>query len=370
MGVKQVHHPGKLLLGIFSPAILHRADKLAHREGAIDQASFDGNGKGVIIHGGVEFRALKITGSLSPDLGGGIGVGVDGFHQLIPLLPKTVPDLFGHIQSPAVDPVGRVAVAVGIHPAAGDGKNICFHFRVQVFASLFVRHLCKLRQTFDTVPTGPIELLAILGTRIGPGKDGVPVLVFRFLLLFPDIGKGKKSRGGVVKDSVNDHPHSLFAGFFHQLQKLFIGSRPSPAGGVGGRVFEQLQIGSRIRTKEGIHVVKNQGIVFVQGWGGEDRIEIQGGDPQVFQVVQLVDDSLEIPAVPAVGVGSVDITGQIPLPVRQGVPLLGPGDHAPSGTDLVRNPAVVSRGVVLWVSVMKSFRENLVPDRLLGPVWV
>jgi len=297
-------------------------------------------------------------------------VRVDRFHQLIPFLPKAVPDLFGDIQPPTVDAVGRIPIAIRVHPAPGDGENVGLDLGVQGSPALFIRHLGKFRQAFVAIPTGPVELLALLGARVVPGEDRVPILVFGLFLFLPDVGKGKKPRRRVVEHPVDDHPHAARMGLLEELEKQLVGGRPSPGGRIGGGIFEEFHVGGGIGTEKRIHVVKHEGIVFVHGGRGKDRIEIEGGHTEILEVIELVDHTLKIAAVAAVVHATIKIGSEIPFPLVHRVPLLGPSGGPPFGSDLIRHPGVFRGGVVLRIPVAEALREDLIPDRLLRPIGI
>ena len=78
---------------------------------------------------------------------------------------------------------------------------------------------------------------------------------------------------GMVEHAVEDHAH------------------PRPLGVVAQA--EQRRVAAKLRIDAPIIL----GVVFMHAGGGEDRVQIQGGDAELLQVRQFFADAVEIPAV-------------------------------------------------------------------------
>ena len=105
-------------------------------------------------------------------------------------------------------------------------------------------------------------------------------------------------------------------------------------------------------AKVRVNVVVILGIVFVIGWRNKDRIEIDDLHAEVFEIIELVHDPLQIAAVVLPGV-------------------IGRGRTVPV-LDLQHLAAVVSvlagQHIVVRVTVAKTVREDLIHHCAVGPV--
>ena len=77
---------------------------------------------------------------------------------------------------------------------------------------------------------------------------------------------------------------------------------------------------------------------------------------------------MEIATVAAVMEAAVDIRSQIPFSIIHGVPLFGPRGDPPFGADMIRHATIFGGRVILGIAIAKSFRKDLIPDGMLGPV--
>src|SRR5262249_44246099 len=87
----------------------------------------------------------------------------------------------------------------------------------------------------------------------------------------------------------------------------------------------------------------------------EDRVQIEGVNAEVFEVIELLLDALEVTAVEA-GI-------HVPLVKR----LAGPGFEI-RGSEPVATPRARRRGIVAGVTVAKALGEDLVPDGVASPL--
>jgi len=114
--------------------------------------------------------------------------------------------------------------------------------------------------------------------------------------------------------------------------------------------------------------MKDEGVIFMEGRGGKDRVEVQGSDSEVLEVIELVDHTLKIAPVAPVVQAAVDVRSQIAFPTLHGVPFFRPRRDPPFGSDMIRYPTIFGGRVVLGISVAEPLRKDLVPDGLLCPV--
>ncbi len=173
-----------------------------------------------VIHHGIENIAFQPEASvehfvvlpvLPPDLANQISLRVNPTYELSKVTPEGFFDHFGDIQAPTVYAVGRVAVAVGIHPAPHGAENIfawSAHNPVFVFA--------KLGKLFDTVPTFVVKFVFRCGGII-PTFDAEPGCKLRILLVLLDVLKGPKIQADMIKYTVYDDLYSATVAFLNQL---------------------------------------------------------------------------------------------------------------------------------------------------------
>ena len=214
-------------------------------------------------------------------------------HQRIPLPPEIRRHHPRDIQAPTVDTPRHVAIRR--HPAARDVHDVFLHPRHQV-AFAILPDLRELRHLHDSVPARVAEFI-LRCFRIVPRPHHEPIAVGRPLLLLANIPEGEKLRAHVVEDAVHDDAHPALPRLLHQLEEQQIPRRPLPRGRILRFLRDQSQIPRRIRTEPRIDVMKTGRVVFVVGTGEKHRVQIQRVDPEILQVVELVDDALQVPAV-------------------------------------------------------------------------
>ena len=197
--------------------------------------------------------------------------------------------------------------------------------------------------------------------------DVEPRGISRGLLFFPQIGKGKKFSRAVIKNSIDDDAESSAVGLLDEFEKLLVGRTPFPAFRIGCFPCGEGDIGCRIGTKVGIRVVKGAGVVLVQGGRFENGIQIEGGNSELFEVVEPIYDALKIASVAAGTVGGVDVRTDLLFPIFKSVPVLSPRHDFPFRFGFVGNPGVFGGGIILGITVPEPLGKDLIPDRFLGP---
>ena len=70
------------------------------------------------------------------------------------------------------------------------------------------------------------------------------------------------------------------------------------------RLLEQF-VECRLPAQQGVDAEKIKGMVTVVGSGGKNRIQIEGGDAQIFEIIQLFCDAVQVAALEAVHGGRV-----------------------------------------------------------------
>ena len=227
---------------------------------------------------------------------------------------ELVRQLVGHVQPPRVRP--------GPEPAADDGV-LALHDEVDIPRVVLVHR----RQGVDAPPAlvahrplpegvpGDIGALPALG---GP-QGGVRVVGVEVAAVV----------AGVVEHAVQHHPDP-------------------PLPGLGAQAAEVA-----LRAQHGVDLVVVPGVVAVVAVGLEDGAEVEGGDPQALEVVQLLLDARQISA------EKVAVADLAPL-VRQVVHQLLPV--------LVYGPVPQHTGGVRHAGAAEPVREDLIGHPPAEPV--
>ena len=191
--------------------------------------------------------------------------GLGLLHGGADLLQKPVRQLVRHVQPPAG--------GSGPQPPADDGV-LAFNDKVHVGGG----RLLHCRQGVDAPP-------GVVGVR--PVVEAVPAVPGRVLTLggaqggIPAVGVEVDALGaGVVEHTVQDHPHA-------PLRRL------------GAELPEVL-----LRAQHGVDLRIVRRVVAVVGGGLKDGAQVQGGDAQGLQIVQLGRDARQGAAEESPGCGS------------------------------------------------------------------
>jgi len=327
---------------------------------------FDAGEGEIVVHHCVELVPFQVgLEHLNPvdDLRSEIGLGIDRLDMGAPGSPEGVGDTKSDIEPPAVDAVGRIAVPVRIHPAPRGGKNVLARTRDDA-----VLILAQLRQLGDIGPARITEG-GVTG-RFCPRGDGEPVAVGRGLAMGDEILKGEAVDAHVIKDPVEDDAHAAAVHLADELEHQPVGRSPLPGSGIDGVLAgDDGPVPGGIGPEVGIDVVIGGAVVFVQRGGGENRIEVEGGDAQFLQIVQFFNDAGEVAAVaPPLDI-EPDVAAGGLFPGLEFVPVGAPGRDPPGRGEIMRPGAadILQGRIVGGVAVAKTLGEDLVPDRLARP---
>ena len=154
--------------------------------------------------------------------------------------------------------------------------------------------LFEFRQRLHAEPA--LELKFVFRSlRIVKRDDVVPVSESALGLIFHEILPCPKRVAGVVPRIVDDHPHVAAVHLADQFQEQLVRRRPLPRGGVD-RVLgvDDRGVAGWIRAKRPVDVPVVAGIVFVQRRRVVERIEINGVDAEILQVVEFVEHPLQV----------------------------------------------------------------------------
>src|SRR5688572_24164948 len=111
------------------------------------------------------------------------------------------------------------------------------------------------------------------------GIEVKPVSVRRAVAAFQHMVKLPETARTVVENTIQDNAHIPFVCLLEQFVERLL-----PA-------------------EQGVDSVKIKGMVAVVSSGGKDRIQIQRGDAQILQIVQLFGDPIQVAALKAVHSG-------------------------------------------------------------------
>ena len=130
----------------------------------------------------------------------------------------------------------------------------------------------------------------------------------------------------MVENPIDDDAHLPAVGFADEFQEQPVGCTPAPSGRIGG-IFggEQSGIAGGIRTEMTVDMMVSRRAIFVERRGVEDRIEVQGIDAQIFQVIESVENALKVASVAAELGVVVEVFSAGLLPRLECVPVGSPG---------------------------------------------
>ena len=109
-------------------------------------------------------------------------------------------------------------------------------------------------------------------------------------------------------------------------------------------------------------------VVLVQRMGIEQRIKIDGVNPETAEVIQLVEHALQVAAVASIKHAvPIKVGTHLLLPVVARIPVRRPGRDAPGRPRADGRLQGIARRIVLGITVAKAVRKNLVKDSLGRP---
>ena len=276
-----------------------------------------------IVHQPVVGAAIEQVRAFVPDLGEDVRISIHGPHPAAKLLPEArCLDLGGDVEPPTIGSEAR--------PVLGGLEEVLAHLGV-VRVELGERRevppgaIAQRRQRLPTcgMRQGPISLERLrarffgVGPQLAPrgepiGVEDEPIDVRRRCAVLHDVVERPQSAAGVVEDAIQDQPHAALVYRVDQLAQRFVAAQ------------------------QRIHPPVVVGVVPMIRGRGEDRVQADGVDPQVDQVVEMLGDPQQVAALEAV-------------PRRRIVPRLQ------------------VTGLVYARAPRESVREDLVDDRVSYP---
>ncbi len=212
----------------------------------------------LVVHHRVELVPLEPALGLPGDLANQVCFGVGGLHHLAELLPEgVVVDLERDVQPPAVDPL--------VDPVASD-----LHDKT---ADLGVAGV-ELGQGRQVVPA-VIRGVACVGAQ-GKVPHIPPVHIWGSGAQFQQVVELEETAAGVVEDTIQHDAH------------------PPPVGLI------QQGVERPVSAQDGIDPVIVVGVIAVVGGGLEDGVKVDGGEPEVLEIVEALGYAEQVAAFEAI----------------------------------------------------------------------
>ena len=178
----------------------------------------------------------------------------------------------------------------------------------------------------------------------------VPVPVFRLPPLLPHVNECEERVAGVVEGQVDYNSNAPAVAIGNESGKLLIGAQA------------------------GIDLHKGRGVIPVIALGLEDGVEVDYGNSQILQIVQVLAYTCDIPAIEGIPIGfAVGLEGTLLEPGNI-IPVVDQMEILAVGLSRGRkfgDPVVVPFGeirIVGPVTVGEALREYLVYYPLLDPI--
>ena len=167
----------------------------------------------------------------------------------------------------------------------------------------------------------------------------------------------------VIEYAVQNDAHAAAVQFPAQDRKQFITLFQVFHTGNPADIFRRVTVVLFPGLHNMVHIIGNDAemrinmlvilaVVFVAGRRNKNRVEVQDLDPQILQVIQLIQDALEIAAVEAADIGVC----------RNGVPV---GDMLGMADSIV---ILIVHYIIGRIAVTETIRKNLVLNRAFGPI--
>ena len=207
----------------------------------------------IIIHGRIKHGSIQPVSGTFPDFPNQYGILIAFLNCVSEFSPEPIVNLTGYIQPPAINVILFNPVLSYLT------EIICCLIPVQCQ----LRHHPLISEAFIT-GIG----FRILGTYHRIFQPVKPIPVRRTFSFFHHIIKSLKVPSTMIKDTVNNNTDSLPVTALHQLLKLLV------------------------RTKAGINMKIVQKIIFMVFPCGKDRIDINGIDTKLCQIIYVFRDPL------------------------------------------------------------------------------
>ena len=251
--------------------------------------------KGVVIHHRIPLVTLQPGGWIAVMLRQNDGVGIGTFHASAEIPPETVVKIRGmaqirrHIQPPAVRIEGWR------NPFGGNPHDI--------FIQLPGAFIIQLRQR---IMPPPAVISGVIGEPVFVYKSALGIPFPSFINTFPvqPFVKGT----AVVEYTVNDNPHASPVGFLHNLNKKLVAGLQvllirNTVDITAGEAVLMLPVRQKLPfladdfPHMGINIIVILYIVFMVGGRYKQGIKINNINPQILQIIHLIQNTLQIPSV-------------------------------------------------------------------------
>ena len=175
----------------------------------------------------------------------------------------------------------------------------------------------------------------------------------------------------MVEDAIDHHLDPAVVRLSDQFEEQLVRSRPLPRGGIirFTAVADNLEVTLRIRPEIWINVMERIAIVFVLRTPVKDRIELDRRDPQILQIVEFVDHTLQVTAVaPVEDAILVKAVADRLFPLVTDEIIACPRGDTPSTHIREMHFQRLARGVVGRITIAETLGENLIPHSRLAPI--
>jgi hypothetical protein len=175
----------------------------------------------------------------------------------------------------------------------------------------------------------------------------------------------------MVENPIDHHLDPAVVRFSDQLEEQLVRSRPLPSRRIirFPAVADDLQVTFRVGAKIRINMVERVTIVFVLRTPVKNRIELDRRDPQILQIVELVDHTLQVTAVtPVEDAVLVKAVPDRLFPLVTDEVIGCPRGDPPSTHIREMHFQSLARGVVGGITIAETLGEDLIPYSRLAPI--
>ena len=314
-----------------------------------------------VVHHGVEDVGLHEVAGVAPQLADDVGVGLHGLHALVEHLPEPERNFVGDVE-PHTVAVHVLEPELGGIEQVGHESDVrlgVLHVLDAVLGGVRARQVVvQVRQVTEAPPTVVVVLRLPRSLHVGPARgqgllELVPIVGRARLALLDGILERPVRIARVVVDDVEDDADAHRVCQLHERLELIVGAE--------------------VR----IDLAEVGGVVLVRALRFEQRIEVDRGDAEFLQVVELLLHAFDIAAVerhPVAAVRSPRALGErchvVPV-LHQMVVLLVLEIELGPRRWLRLLALVVPLREVLVVggrAVAEAVRVDLVDDAVLHPV--
>jgi|GEM_PF-5381154 len=133
--------------------------------------------------------------------------------------------------------------------------------------------------------------------------------------------------------------------------------------------FNFFSVSLRIGTEVRINMMISCTIIFMKRWCFKNRIKINCTDAKIFEIIQFIDYSLQITSVSSALNIKPNILSIFLFIWLKPIPIRIPGMNLPRRSMIMRPGTfyIFNCGIIIRITISKTFRKNLVPNNFLCP---